>query len=204
MHLTSQFVEKFELFADNLEIFNSSYEQYRIRQREFDLEMRKINQEKTLVSGVANSGGSAVGGAIAGGPWGALAGFGLGVLGGVGNYYIEGHYGDKEQKATESLYRRQIPDQITTGSGTWFSYQNFCGFFEYIWPDSDWMNQLSNGWIVEANVRNFNDVMQILQNSTKKEYLKAEVDVRAGHGVHLSREIRDAIRERFLKGIWFL
>ena len=204
VHITNKFIEKFELFADNLEVFNSSYEQYRVRQREYDLEMRKITQEKGLLSGFTQSGNSAVAGAIAGGPYGALAGLGLGAFGNVANYFVERYYGDKEQNATDRLYRRQLPSQVTTGAGTWFVYETFCGFYDYKWHDSDWVHQIDNGYIVDKNIPNFANAFEILQNSTKKEYLKAEVDFDATENCNLPREIRDGIKGRFMNGIWFL
>lgn len=204
VHLTNKFIEKFELFADNLEVFNSSYEQYRIRQREFDLEMRKITQEKGLLGSLTQSGNSAVAGAIAGGPYGALAGLGLGAFGNVANYFIERHYGDKEQNATDKLYRRQLPSQVTTGAGTWYVYESFCGFYDYEWTDFDWLHQLDNGYIIDKNISNFADIFQFLQNSTKKEYIKAEIDFTTTENCNLPREIRDGIKGRFMNGLWFL
>lgn len=204
VYLTDKFIEKFELFADNLEVFNNSYEQYRVRQREYDLEMRKITQEKGLLSGFTQSGNSAIAGAIAGGPYGALAGLGLGAFGNVANFFIEKHYGDKEQNATDSLYRRQLPSQVTTGSGTWYVYNAFCGFFDYKWSNSDWNHQLDNGYIIDMNISDFTNKYEILQNSSKKEFLKAEIDFTTTENCNLPREIRDGIKGRFANGMWFL
>lgn len=96
-------------------------------QREFDIESRRINQEKALVSGLSGVAGTALNGALtgallgsAGGPIGAAGGaaigLGVGILGNIASFGIEGATNDRLQNATDKLYANQANTLIVSGT----------------------------------------------------------------------------------------
>ena len=95
---------------------------YASGQRDFDINTRRIAQEKALYSGIAGVGGSAIGGGIAGGMTkagggiGALAGAGLGIAGVGIDYWITGKTDDELQQATDLLYSNQAGTLVTIGN----------------------------------------------------------------------------------------
>ena len=95
---------------------------YASGQRDFDINNRRIAQEKQFWSGLAGVGGSAIGGGIAGGMTkagggiGAVAGAGVG-LAGVGiDFLVTGKTDDDLQSATDQLYANQAGTLITIGN----------------------------------------------------------------------------------------
>lgn len=96
-------------------------------QREFDIETRRIEQEKQLASGISGAAGSALSGALtgallgaAGGPigaaGGALIGLGVSVGGSFVSNEINKSANDQLQEATEKLYANQSGSIVTIGS----------------------------------------------------------------------------------------
>ena len=98
-------------------------------QREYDKDMARIQQEKNAWSGVANLGGSivggAIGGAIAGGPGGAAAGAAGGIVSGTvgtaGNFWLTEIYDAKAQDKMDKLTSNQTASVIISGGGNnWY------------------------------------------------------------------------------------
>ena len=93
-------------------------------QRDFDIETRRMDQEKSAWQGTLGIGGSIAGGTVsgalagggAGAAVGAVAGTISGTIGTVANYWLTDYYNDKLQKATEKLYSNQASQLVTIGS----------------------------------------------------------------------------------------
>ena len=96
---------------------------YASGQRDYDIEARKIDQERNAWSGFLGIGGSIAGGTVAGSltgnPIGAAAGAVSGAVSGIGgtiaNYWLTENYNDRLQRATEQLYSNQAGQLITIG-----------------------------------------------------------------------------------------
>lgn len=104
--------------------FSDAFQEYNVRQREFDMEQRAINRDSQLVSGLSGVGSSAVGGAVAGallGPAGAVAGAALGAVGGIvgsiASYAIQPTFDNRTQRATDAFYKRQADTLVLSGDG---------------------------------------------------------------------------------------
>ena len=110
---------------------------YASGQRDFDIEARKIDQERNVWSGFLGIGGSIAGGTIAGSltgnPIGAAAGAAGGAVSGIGgtiaNYWLTENYNDRLQRATEQLYSNQAGQLITIGSTRKRMYYTNEGFY---------------------------------------------------------------------------
>ena len=98
-------------------------------QREYDMEMARIQQDQNLKSGVAGLGtsllGGVIGGAMVGGPagavGGAIAGTAVGGIGVAANYMIQGESNAKAQAAVDRLMSNQISNVIIAGgSRSWY------------------------------------------------------------------------------------
>lgn len=93
-------------------------------QRDYDIETRRMDQEKSAWQGALGIGGSIAGGTVsgalagggAGAAVGAIAGTVSGTVGTVANYWLTDYYNDKLQQATEKLYSNQASQLITIGS----------------------------------------------------------------------------------------
>lgn len=97
-------------------------------QREYDRNTARIQQEQALLSGIAGAGQGAISGGIAGGLTkagggvGAIAGFGVSIIGSLANYGITGYYNDKSQEATDKLMSNQIANVIISCGGiSWYT-----------------------------------------------------------------------------------
>lgn len=95
---------------------------YASGQRDFDINSRRIMQEKQFWSGLAGVGGSAIGGSVAGGMSkagagkGAIAGTVLGLAQVGVDFAITGKTDDELQQATDMLYSNQSGTLITIGN----------------------------------------------------------------------------------------
>lgn len=93
-------------------------------QRDYDIETRRMDQERAAWQGALGIGGSIAGGTVsgalagggAGAAAGAIAGTISGTVGTVANYWLSEYYNDKLQSATEKLYSNQASQLITIGS----------------------------------------------------------------------------------------
>ena len=113
----------------SVSVTSNSYSSYVYSgERDYDISMRRIQQQQNAVSGVLGSGETALGGALAGGMSGA-AGGPVGIAGGAGiglglglakagiNYLVQGYYDDKTQTALDRLKSNQAANVIITGGG---------------------------------------------------------------------------------------
>ena len=105
-------------------------------QEEYDRTMARIQQQQNLLSGVAGSGTSLIGGAVAGSMVapgagtvaGAIGGFGSGLIGAGVNYWIQGDADRKSREAYDKLMSNQIANVIITAGGIAWIYHS-----EYRW-----------------------------------------------------------------------
>lgn len=93
-------------------------------QRAYDMETKRIQNEQALVSGIANAGTSAIGGAIAGGnagPAGAAGGAAAGlvsaIMGSAINYELSIGYNAQQQSAVDRLMSNQANNVIANAGG---------------------------------------------------------------------------------------
>lgn len=98
---------------------------YSTGQRDYDVETRRMQQERDAWSGFLGIGGSVAGGTISGAvstgnPAGAAAGAAAGAVSSIGgtiaNYWLTEEFNDRLQNATEKLYSNQASQLITIGS----------------------------------------------------------------------------------------
>lgn len=99
-------------------------------QRDYDMNMARLQQEQNLASGIAGAGQSAVGGAVAGGMTGAgggigaIAGLGVAVGGSIANYFINGYFNDRSQEQVDKLSSNQVSNVIINSGGLSWFYQD--------------------------------------------------------------------------------
>lgn len=94
-------------------------------QRSYDMEYAQLQAERTLWSGVANTGSSAIGGAIAGSAAapgvgtvaGAVAGASSSLIGSAIGFAIGAHYDVKAQEAVDKLTANQAGSVVQYGGG---------------------------------------------------------------------------------------
>ncbi len=111
----------FTLPFEPLDVMGDSYQEYFVRQRDSDIQSRKLSYERQLVERIAGAGQGAIGGAIAGGMSGAggigaVAGFGLNAISSLGQYVINQHYDPKEQAIIDKRYKNSKDELIFVGS----------------------------------------------------------------------------------------
>ena len=103
---SSEFYDhEFTIPCEPLSNFTDSYLEYFVRQRETDINTRKLANQKGLASGIVSSGSAAGIGGITSGAVGAGMG-GLSVISSIGNYAIGEYYGPKEQAITDKAYEK--------------------------------------------------------------------------------------------------
>ena len=108
-------------------------------EREYDITVKRLQQQQNLESGIANSTQAAVSGAMmgsisggAGGPIGAGAGAALGLITSIGGAYttsaIAAKYDKLNQKALDRLTANQTGNIIVSGGGTgWYDVNDSPG-----------------------------------------------------------------------------
>lgn len=111
-----------------IDVIANSWQEYLFRQRDADIENRKLQNEAGLVGGMANAGSGALMGAAVGSvvpgigtAAGAIAGGITSIVGSAVNYGVQSVYGDKMQRVTDKMY--QLSQDKVAVNGMITSYQ---------------------------------------------------------------------------------
>lgn len=111
-----------------IDVIANSWQEYLFRQRDADIENRKLQNEAGLVGGMANAGSGALMGAAMGSvvpgigtAAGAIAGGIISIVGSAVNYGVQSVYGDKMQRVTDKMY--QLAQDKVAVNGMITSYQ---------------------------------------------------------------------------------
>lgn len=111
-----------------IDVIANSWAEYLFRQRDADIENRKLQNEAGLVGGMANAGSGALMGAAMGSvvpgigtAAGAIAGGVTAIVGSAVNYGVQSVYGDKMQRVTDKMY--QLAQDKVAVNGMITSYQ---------------------------------------------------------------------------------
>ena len=108
----------FTYVCKSADIIIDSEVEYNARNKQYEKEIRQLQNQQSLVDSLSNVGMSAIGGGIAGGGAGALAGGGLGVLT-AGTQYISNQYFNGQYLALEERKYNQQQDIVNNAmSGT--------------------------------------------------------------------------------------
>lgn len=94
-------------------------------QRDYDLEQKAIQRDRSAVNGIAGIGTQAIGGALAGtaaAPGagtavGAIAGLASGIIGTAVNYFTAGEFDSRDQRSVDTLTSRQTAAMIVNAGG---------------------------------------------------------------------------------------
>lgn len=94
-------------------------------QRDYDLQQKAIQRDRSAVNGIAGIGTQAIGGALAGtaaAPGagtaaGAIAGLASGIIGTAVNYFTAGEFDNREQRNVDTLTSRQTAAMIVNAGG---------------------------------------------------------------------------------------
>jgi len=110
----------FILPCEPVYIFGDSYNEYFVRQREYDMATRRMNNERQLIDGIMNVGQSTIGGGILGGmsdqtKAGLIGGTVLGVASSLGQYALNNYYAPKEQKLLDDLHKKGKSELLLYG-----------------------------------------------------------------------------------------
>ena len=111
-----------------IDVIANSWQEYLFRQRDADIENRKLQNEAGLVGGIGNAGSAALTGALMGSivpgigtAAGAIAGGITSIVGSAVNYGVQSVYGDKMQRVTDKMY--QLAQDKVAVNGMITSYQ---------------------------------------------------------------------------------
>ena len=94
-------------------------------QRDYDMQQKAIQRDRSAVNGIAGIGTQAIGGALAGtaaAPGagtaaGAIAGLASGIIGTAVNYFTAGEFDSREQRSVDTLTSRQTAGMIVNAGG---------------------------------------------------------------------------------------
>ena len=94
-------------------------------QRDYDMQQKAIQRDRSAVNGIAGIGTQAIGGALAGtaaAPGagtaaGAIAGLASGIIGTAVNYFTSGEFDSREQRNVDNLTSRQTAGMIVNAGG---------------------------------------------------------------------------------------
>lgn len=94
-------------------------------QRDYDMQQKAIQRDRSAVNGIAGIGTQAIGGALAGtaaAPGagtaiGAVAGLASGIIGSAVNYFTAGEFDSREQRSVDTLTSRQTAGMIVNAGG---------------------------------------------------------------------------------------
>lgn len=94
-------------------------------QRDYDLQQKAIQRDRSAVNGIAGIGTQAIGGALAGtaaAPGagtavGAIAGLASGIIGTAVNYFTAGEFDSRDQRSVDTLTSRQTAGMIVNAGG---------------------------------------------------------------------------------------
>ena len=94
-------------------------------QRDYDMQQKAIQRDRSAVNGIAGIGTQAIGGALAGtaaAPGagtaaGAIAGLASGIIGTAANYFTAGEFDSRDQRSVDTLTSRQTAGMIVNAGG---------------------------------------------------------------------------------------
>ena len=94
-------------------------------QRDYDMQQKAIQRDRSAVNGIAGIGTQAIGGALAGtaaAPGagtaaGAIAGLASGIIGTAANYFTAGEFDSRDQRSVDALTSRQTAAMIVNAGG---------------------------------------------------------------------------------------
>ena len=110
----------------SLPVTENAWSSYNYRgQRDYDLEQKAIQRDRSAVNGIAGIGTQAIGGALAGtaaAPGagtavGAIAGLVSGIAGTAVNYFTAGEFDNREQRNVDNLTSRQTAGMLINSGG---------------------------------------------------------------------------------------
>lgn len=109
----------FTYACKSADIIIDSEAEYNARNKQYEKEIRQLQNKQSLVDSLSNVGMSAIGGGIAGGPMGALAGAGLGLVTSGTQYISNQYFNDKYIALEERKYNQQqdIVNNAMSGTG---------------------------------------------------------------------------------------
>lgn len=100
----------------NIDFFIDAYSEYASAFRQVEIQERKYQNEKALVSGIGGSVQTAGFGAVGGGGAGAAAGLAGGLVSAVSTYAVNYLYEGKEQALTDAQYRNSQDSLVCIGN----------------------------------------------------------------------------------------
>ena len=94
-------------------------------QRDYDMQQKAIQRDRSAVNGIAGIGTQAIGGALAGTAAvpgagtavGAIAGLASGIIGTAANYFTAGEFDSRDQRSVDTLTSRQTAAMIVNAGG---------------------------------------------------------------------------------------
>lgn len=94
-------------------------------QRDYDMQQKAIQRDRSAVNGIAGIGTQAIGGALAGTAGapgagtavGAIAGLASGIIGTAVNYFTAGEFDNRDQRSVDTLTSRQTAGMIVNAGG---------------------------------------------------------------------------------------
>lgn len=102
-------------------------------QRDYDMQQKAIQRDRSAVNGVTGIGTQAIGGALAGtaaapGPGtviGAVAGLASGIIGTAVNHFTAGEFDSRDQRSVDTLTSRQVASMVISAGGYYGLVQPF-------------------------------------------------------------------------------
>ena len=133
-------------------------------QEEYDRTMARIQQEQNMLSGIAGTGTSVIGGAIGGSmvapglgtAVGAIGGAVSGLIGTGVNYWLQGEADRKSREAYDRLMSNQIANVIITAGGIAWIYHS-----EYRWKLVDLVRDPLSKGVLETEQEEFGYITDV-------------------------------------------
>lgn len=187
--------------AETIDVYVDAWNEYRFRQRQYDIELRQMQLNQQFLQGAVSLGENAVSGMASGGlagigaKAGAGAGAGAGAISLVGNYVIGSYYGNKEQKITDRQYKSANDTLNQRGNNlSAILDSNLAGPCIESWDDASALTHnetaLRNGYYVYKVVKTFSDYITVGP-------ITADVEILGD----IPQVWKDQIHDRFSNGV---
>lgn len=112
----------FKIPCKQIDFFIDAYSEYASGFRQIEIENRKIQNEKALVSGLASTAQTAGFGAVGGGPAGAVAGAAAGIVSATAQYALNYAYEGKEQELVDRQYKNSQDSMVCFGNSLRYAH----------------------------------------------------------------------------------